>query len=92
MSQSLPREHTVWRLGDSVGAGISALKQLRELVHSPGRGQYLVRIHSVSLNQRDVMYANGTYPAPGLKGGIVPIGDIAGEVVAAGEVLFICRV
>ncbi|KZV72655.1 NAD-P-binding protein [Peniophora sp. CONT] len=82
MSQS--HEHTVWRLGE-IGAGLTALKQHREPIPTPGPGQYLVRIHSVSLNYRDIVYANGTYAAPGLKGGIVPGSDMAGEIVSVGE-------
>ncbi|VDC07182.1 unnamed protein product [Peniophora sp. CBMAI 1063] len=79
-----PLQQKVWRLGE-IGAGYNAMKQHREPIPTPGPGQYLVRIHSVSLNYRDIVYANGTYPAPGLKGGIVPVSDMAGEIVAVGE-------
>ena len=78
-------EQNVWRFGE-IGAGIAAMKQHREPIPTPGSGQYLVRIHSVSLNYRDIVYADGTYAAPGLKAGVVPCSDMAGEIVAVGKV------
>ncbi|VDB88407.1 unnamed protein product [Peniophora sp. CBMAI 1063] len=81
---SQPPQQTVWRLGE-IGAGYNAMKQHREPIPTPGPGQYLVRIHSVSLNYRDVVYANGTYPPPALKAGIVPVSDMAGEIVGVGK-------
>ncbi|VDB86708.1 unnamed protein product [Peniophora sp. CBMAI 1063] len=79
-----PREHTVWRFSE-LGKGPTALKQHREPVLSPGPGQYLVRIHAVSLNYRDIAIPNGTYGLPGINAGIVPCADLAGEIVSAGE-------
>lgn len=79
------QEHSVWRLHE-IGKGPTALKLHRETVPTPGSGQYLVRIHSVSLNYRDIAYANGTYPGASLKGGLVLCADMAGEIVSAGEV------
>lgn len=81
----MQQEQSVWRL-EELGRGPTALKQHREAVASPGPGQYLVRIHSVSLNYRDVAIANGTYGLPGIEAGIVLCADMAGEVVSAGEV------
>ena len=79
------QEHSVWRFGE-IGAGLPALKQYREPLPTPGPGQYLVRIHSVSINYRDIVYANGTYAAPGLKAGVVPCSDMAGEIISVGQV------
>ncbi|KZV63429.1 NAD-P-binding protein [Peniophora sp. CONT] len=80
----MSQEQSVWRLSE-LGKGPTALKQHREPVPSPGSGQYLVRIHSVSLNYRDVAIANGTYGLPGIEAGIVLCADMAGEIVSAGE-------
>lgn len=44
----------------------------------------LVKIHSVSLNYRDVAILNGAYPMPVLERGI-PASDAAAEVVAVGS-------
>lgn len=50
----------------------------------PTAGQILVRVHATSLNRRDAMILNGTYPlAP--RAGIVPLSDGACEVVAVGD-------
>ena len=91
MAQS--QEHSVWRLSE-VGGGPTALKLHREPVPTPGPGQYLVRIHAVSLNYRDIAYANGTYPGSNLKSGLVLCADMAGEIISAGQVrlLFLSRV
>ncbi|VDB97449.1 unnamed protein product [Peniophora sp. CBMAI 1063] len=78
------QEHSVWRLG-KIGGGPTALKLHREPVPTPGPGQYLVRIHAVSLNYRDISYANGTYPGSNLKAGLVLCADMAGEIIRAGE-------
>ncbi|TPJ74918.1 NAD(P)-dependent alcohol dehydrogenase [Mesorhizobium sp. B2-7-1] len=50
----------------------------------PGANQILVRVRATSLNRRDTMILNGTYPlAP--RTGTVPLSDGAGEVVAVGD-------
>ncbi|KZV71685.1 NAD-P-binding protein [Peniophora sp. CONT] len=79
-----PQEHTVWRISE-LGKGPTALEQHREPTPSPGTGQYLVRIHSISLNYRDVAILDGNYGLPGIEPGIVPCADLAGEIVSAGE-------
>ena len=81
----MSQEQSVWRLSE-LGKGPTALKLHREPVASPGPGQYLVRIHSVSLNYRDIAIANGTYGVPGIEAGIVLCADMAGEIVTVGEV------
>src|SRR5690606_1644139 len=42
-----------------------------------------VEVHAVSLNYRDLMVANGSYPAS-VGAPIIPCSDGAGEVVAVG--------
>lgn len=53
-------------------------------VPSPGPNEVLLRIHAASLNPRDLMILNRTYPAPG-HDGVIPLSDGAGEVVAVGD-------
>ncbi|CDX22372.1 Alcohol dehydrogenase zinc-binding domain protein [Mesorhizobium plurifarium] len=50
----------------------------------PGANQILVRVRATSLNRRDTMILNGTYPLTP-RAGIVPLSDGAGEVVAVGD-------
>jgi NADPH:quinone reductase-like Zn-dependent oxidoreductase len=50
----------------------------------PGANQILVRVRATSLNRRDTMILNGTYPLTP-RVGIVPLSDGAGEVVAVGD-------
>jgi NADPH:quinone reductase-like Zn-dependent oxidoreductase len=50
----------------------------------PLPGQVIVRIRAASLNFRDQAIASGDYP--GIKaGGVIPLSDGAGEIVAVGE-------
>jgi NADPH:quinone reductase-like Zn-dependent oxidoreductase len=50
----------------------------------PGPHQTLVRVHATALNRRDTMILNGTYPLTP-RGGVVPLSDGAGEVMAIGD-------
>ncbi|WP_419905581.1 zinc-dependent alcohol dehydrogenase family protein [Kiloniella sp.] len=51
---------------------------------NPADGEVRVRIRATSLNKRDLMVANDTYP--GIKeGGLVPLSDGAGEIIAVGN-------
>lgn len=64
--------------------GIDKLAAREEAMPRPGPRQILVRVRATSLNRRDTMILNGTYPlAP--RPGIVPLSDGAGEVVAVGN-------
>jgi NADPH:quinone reductase-like Zn-dependent oxidoreductase len=49
----------------------------------PGPGQVAVRVRAASLNRRDLMLIDGTYPVPAAPG-VVPLSDGVGEVVALG--------
>jgi NADPH:quinone reductase-like Zn-dependent oxidoreductase len=74
--------NTAWRLAEK-GKGARGLKQSQESIPAPLPHQILVRIHSVSLNFRDVAIVNGTYPVP-FKNNVVLCGDMGAEVVKAG--------
>lgn len=49
----------------------------------PGPAEIVVRVRAASLNKRDAMILDGSYPLPA-KPGVVPVSDGAGEVVAVG--------
>lgn len=66
------------------GIGIDALAMREETVPQPGPHQILMRVRATSLNRRDTMILNGTYPLTP-RAGIVPLSDGAGEVVAIGD-------
>ncbi|MER5642366.1 NAD(P)-dependent alcohol dehydrogenase [Kitasatospora sp. NPDC002227] len=51
---------------------------------APGPTEVLVRVRAASLNRRDAMILEGSYPLPASPG-VVPLSDGAGEVVAVGE-------
>ncbi|KAJ7291470.1 NAD-P-binding protein [Mycena rebaudengoi] len=63
--------------------GFDSLTIVESSTPTPGPSQVLVKIHAVSLQYRDLVIAKGKYPKP-LKTGIVPVSDMAGEIVAVG--------
>ncbi|BAW04657.1 alcohol dehydrogenase [Nocardia seriolae] len=50
----------------------------------PGSHQVLVRVRAASLNRRDIMLMEGTYPIPA-RPGVAPLVDGVGEVIALGS-------
>jgi NADPH:quinone reductase-like Zn-dependent oxidoreductase len=50
----------------------------------PGNTDVVVRLRAASINRRDLMILDKTYPLPA-KPGVVPLSDGAGEVVAVGN-------
>ncbi|CDX27448.1 Alcohol dehydrogenase zinc-binding domain protein [Mesorhizobium sp. ORS 3324] len=64
--------------------GIKKLAMRVEAVPQPGPHQIVVRVRATSLNRRDTMILNGTYPLTP-RSGIIPLSDGAGEVVAIGD-------
>jgi NADPH:quinone reductase-like Zn-dependent oxidoreductase len=65
-------------------ANIDTLRMVERPVPKPGEGQVLVRVRAASLNFRDLLIANGTYPRGPSKDRLVPLSDGAGEVVELG--------
>ncbi|MFC1411960.1 NAD(P)-dependent alcohol dehydrogenase [Streptacidiphilus sp. N1-12] len=60
--------------------GLSARPQQRP---TPGPGQVLVQVRAASLNRRDLLLMDGSYPLPATPG-VIPLSDGVGEVVAVG--------
>lgn len=50
----------------------------------PGPTEILIRVHAASINRRDLMVLQGSYPLAARRG-VVPLSDGAGEVVAVGD-------
>ncbi len=65
--------------------GVDGLRKAERPDPKPGRGQVLVRVRAVSLNFRDLAVVLGVYPGPQASGGLIPLSDGAGEVLAVGE-------
>ncbi|TCJ89461.1 zinc-dependent alcohol dehydrogenase family protein [Nocardia alba] len=49
----------------------------------PGPHQVLIRVRAASVNRRDLMLMDGTYPLPATAG-VIPLSDGVGEVIALG--------
>ncbi|KAJ6625117.1 NAD-P-binding protein [Mycena sp. CBHHK59/15] len=64
--------------------GFDSLALCEAPIPVPGPSEVLVKVHAVSLQQRDLVVAKGQYPKP-LQPGIVPASDMAGEIVAIGS-------
>ncbi len=65
------------------GAGIGSLALVDSAPAAPGPGQVRLRIRAVSLNARDLMVAEGSYPT-GSNAPVVPLSDAVAEVVELG--------
>ena len=59
-------------------------KAFKESIPKPQKYEVLIKVHSVSLNYRDVGVALSLYPFP-TKDNVVPCSDAAGVVVEVGE-------
>jgi NADPH:quinone reductase-like Zn-dependent oxidoreductase len=70
-----------YRLEGSGGTECLVMRQ--EALPTPRPHEIVVRVRATSLNRRDTMILNGTYPLTP-RHGIVPLSDGAGEVVAIG--------
>jgi NADPH:quinone reductase-like Zn-dependent oxidoreductase len=49
----------------------------------PGPHDVVLRVRAASLNRRDIMLLDGTYPVPA-RPGVIPVSDGVGEVIAVG--------
>ncbi|MDE1145210.1 MAG: alpha/beta fold hydrolase [Azospirillaceae bacterium] len=67
----------------ALGAGGYDLKRADRAVPTPGAGEVLMRVHTVSVNRRDVSIRDLSYPVNGANH-FAPLTDAAGEVVAVG--------
>jgi hypothetical protein len=65
------------------GKGTAGLRSEETAIPRPGPGQALVRMRAWSLNYRDLLMVDGTYPVGHLRD-IVPLSDGAGEIVELG--------
>ncbi|MGW6700440.1 zinc-dependent alcohol dehydrogenase family protein [Nocardia sp. NPDC055049] len=63
-----------------LGGGLTRSAQQRP---EPGPRQVLIRVRAASVNRRDLMLMDGTYPLPATAG-IIPLSDGVGEVIALG--------
>lgn len=64
------------------GQSIDTLTLVERPVPQPGPGQVLVRVRAASLNYRDLLIADGSYPRAER---VVPLSDGSGEVVELGQ-------
>ncbi|MFF5037823.1 zinc-dependent alcohol dehydrogenase family protein [Nocardia salmonicida] len=60
--------------------GLTRTEQQRP---EPGPHQVLIRVRAASVNRRDLMLMDGTYPLPATAG-VIPLSDGVGEVIALG--------
>lgn len=73
------QSYSLTRFGD-----ITGLLCIERPEPKPAPREVLVRIRATSLNYRDLLVLNGTYPIPAAVG-TIPVSDGAGEVVAVGD-------
>ncbi|HDR8964213.1 zinc-dependent alcohol dehydrogenase family protein [Burkholderia vietnamiensis] len=66
------------------GDGIAGLRRIDATARAVGPTDVVVKIHSASLNYRDLMFARGDYLGIGTDA-LIPVADGAGEVVETGR-------
>ncbi|BDT94650.1 zinc-dependent alcohol dehydrogenase family protein [Nocardia sputorum] len=64
--------------------GADGLTAAPQQLPEPGPRQVVIRVRAASLNRRDLMLMDGTYPLPAIPG-VVPLSDGVGEVIAVGD-------
>lgn len=75
-------KNTVYR--STEGKSYTDIKSFQEEIPKIGNHEILIKVKAVSLNFRDYVVANRTYPFP-IKDNVVPCSDAAGEVVEVGS-------
>ncbi|GBE86097.1 hypothetical protein BKA93DRAFT_143104 [Sparassis latifolia] len=65
--------------------GVHNLTMREAVVTPPKHSEVLVKIHAASLQFRDLLLAKGKYPVPAIKENVVPLCDMAGEIIAVGD-------
>ncbi|KAL5329962.1 hypothetical protein ACEPPN_003482 [Leptodophora sp. 'Broadleaf-Isolate-01'] len=82
-STAIPTTTKAWAVEGK--DGFESLKLKNEVpIPALSENEVLVKIHAASLNYRDLAITKGMYPL-GLKSGVVPCSDGAGEVIAVGS-------
>ncbi|WP_330252588.1 NAD(P)-dependent alcohol dehydrogenase [Nocardia sp. NBC_00565] len=64
--------------------GLDGLTVRGQDVPQPGPNQVVIKVRAASLNRRDLMLMDGSYPLPATPG-IIPLSDGVGEVIAIGD-------
>lgn len=75
---------------DAFGDDLASLKLREDAVPTPGPGQVVVRMRATSLNYRDLVVARNEHP--GLRPGLIPVSDGAGEIVEVGAGVYRVKV
>ena len=75
---------------ESFNDAYAGLRLRDDAIPRPGSGQVVVRMRAASLNYRDLLAALGQLP--GVKAGLIPLSDGAGEVAAVGEGVYRVKV
>lgn len=68
---------------DGFGDNLASLQLREDPMPVPGAGQVVVRIRAAALNYRDLVVERGQHP--GVRAGVIPLSDGAGEVTAVGQ-------
>jgi NADPH:quinone reductase-like Zn-dependent oxidoreductase len=72
-----------WVLPGGQSSGTESLTRRTVPIPEPGPSEVRIRVHAASLNHRDLLVANRTYPAPAAPD-LVPLSDGAGVIDAIG--------
>jgi NADPH:quinone reductase-like Zn-dependent oxidoreductase len=75
---------------DGFGDDLASLRLRNDPMPEPARGQVVLRMHAAALNYRDLLVARGQHP--GVRPGVIPVSDGAGEVVAVGDGVYRVKV
>ncbi|KAG8741359.1 hypothetical protein FRC11_014862 [Ceratobasidium sp. 423] len=85
---SIPTVSKAWRFPPTDVSSWNSYHslELRDVpVPAPGKGQVLVRMRAAALNSRLGLYPGGAFTKGPDNGGLIPLCDGAGEIIAIGE-------